>query len=654
MPNAAAAIASPESPIDASTPVHEIPILIVGAGPVGLLEAVLLTKMGIRVRIIDREPQISPFSRAQGTLPRTLEILAMIEDGFIDKFLAQGKPLQEACFYYGSRPRCAVALVPSGASRYEQPLFMEQERLSKVLAKELEEMGIPIEFGWELVDTEVFEPVGGGTEESYVKTIIRQTVKPEDREREHQVIRSEYLVAADGGHSTVRHKVNIPFPGRTLPHKNVMIDGIIDTDLELKDAMSIIGVNQKTLLFFAMSDNIYRVVLEMENFSPDEDLNQINRKLTVADFEREVRACLHPGTKFNVIETQWLTCIRFNERRAESYIHKGRIFLAGDSAHVHSPAGGQGMNTGLLDAHNLAWKLALVLNKLAPSRLLLSYQEERIPMADRAIALSSKLLAGNSDKGVVFHYFKLLLLMVAPLLMYINSTAFPRMVNMLDIRYPANNINQPHKTQAQPKEESHQVGARAPEGSLLRLRAAPESEDLSSADNDAAVASHKEQRVYVQELTMGVGRFHILVFVGNSLSEPASFKTREAELAQRIQEHLQQWCTRWHYTLSRDDKTDSQLFKIHTIATGITVESHGNGLLAQREQGEGLLFWDNSAKVHSSYGVPTPAKGQSADEMEQQGAIVVIRPDSYIGFRVQGAGKGAWADVSDYFQTILT
>jgi 2-polyprenyl-6-methoxyphenol hydroxylase-like FAD-dependent oxidoreductase len=190
-------------------------------------------------------------------------------------------------------------------------------------------------------------------------------------------------------------------------------------------------VNQKTLLIFSLSDNIYRIIVEVEDFTPEEDLDQINRELTVQDFERHARACLHPGTKFNVVESLWLTCIRFNERRAERYIHKDRIFLAGDSAHVHSPAGGQGMNTGLQDAYNLAWKLALVLNKLAPPRLLQSYQEERMPMADRAIALSSKLLAGDRDQGTVWHFFRMLFLMLSPLLVYINSTAFPRLVNMV-------------------------------------------------------------------------------------------------------------------------------------------------------------------------------------------------------------------------------
>lgn len=213
----------------------------------------------------------------------------------------------------------------------------------------------------------------------------------------------------------------------------------------------------------------------------------------------------------------------------------------------------------------------------------------------------------------------------------------------MDIRYPANSINLPHKTQTQPKEEVHQIGARAPDGPLLHLL--PSASDLPS-DNDAqALAACKEQRVFVQELTVGVGRFHILVFVGNSLSNLALFKARELELAQRIEEYLLQWRAQWHYTLSRDDNTDGQLVKVHVIATGDTSESHGKGLLAQRAQGDGRLFWDSSAEVHASYGVPVLAK--------DQGAIVVIRPDSHIGFRVRGLDKGAWEDVAEYLQTIL-
>ncbi|KAF9305179.1 hypothetical protein BGZ74_011107 [Mortierella antarctica] len=634
---------SSESPIiDASTPVQEVPVLIVGAGPVGLFEAVLLTKMGIRVRVIERDLQISPMSRALGTQARSLEILAMIEDGFIDKFLSQARPLEDAHMFYGSRLMCKMPFAKGADSRYERALFMEQERLSKVLAKELAEMGVQVEFGWELADTEVVE----SAEDTHVKTVIRRRVAPEGEENELRMIRSEYLIAADGGRSTVRHKANIKFPGKTLLLKTMMFDGTVDTDLELKDITVITGVNHKSMIVFRLSDNHHRVIIEMEDFVPDDDLDKINRELTVEDFERHARACLHPGTKFKVVENLWLTCYRINERRAENYIHKDRIFLAGDAAHVHSPAGGQGMNTGLQDAHNLAWKLALVMNKLAPANILQSYHEERQPMADRAIALSSKLLLRARDQGTMHHYVKRMFLTLSPLLAYVQSTVFPRAASMLEIRYPANNINLPHKTQEQPKEEVHQVGARAPDGPLLRLLPVSINEEFSSVGNNNAT-SLEEQRVYVQQLTIGVGKFHILVLVGKSFSDPL-FQEREKDLVKRIEENLSQWRARWHFNTLQD----SHMFELHVIAAGTMTESHGNGLLTKREQGDGLLFWDNTGEVHKSYGVPTKAKGR-ANNVTDHGAIVMIRPDSHIGYRVEGLGKSSWADVDEYFRTIL-
>ncbi|KAF9311682.1 hypothetical protein BG003_007152 [Podila horticola] len=634
---------SSESPvIDASTPVQEIPVLIVGAGPVGLFQAVLLTKMGIRVRVIERDFQISPMSRALGTHARSLEIFSMIEDGFVEKFLSQGRPLEDAHMFYGSRHMCKMPIAEGASSRYERALFMEQERLSNVLAKELAEMGVQIEFGWELADTEVME----STVDTHVKTVIRRTVAADGEERELRVVRSEYLIAADGGRSTVRHKVNIKFPGKTLALKTMMFDGTVDTDMEMKDITFITGVNRKSMIVFRLSDNHHRIIIEMEDFAPDDDLDKINRELTVEDFERHARACLHPGTKFKVIENLWLTCYRINERRAENYIHKNRIFLAGDAAHVHSPAGGQGMNTGLQDVHNLAWKLALVMNKLAPASILQSYHEERQPMADRAIALSSRLLLRQRDQGTMHHYVKRMYLTLSPLFVLFQSTLFPRTANMLEIRYPANGINLPHKTQEQPKKEVHQVGARAPDGLLLRVRPTPSREEVASVNNDNSTAALDEQRVYVHQLTVGVGKFHILVLVGKSFSDP-SFQEREKDLAKYVVENLSHWRSRWHFNTLQD----SQMFKLHVIATGTMTESHGNGLLAQRAQGDGRLFWDDTKEVHKLYGVPTKVKGRSNNV--DQGAIVVIRPDSHIGYRVEGMGKAAWTDVNEYFQTIL-
>ncbi|KAG0030890.1 hypothetical protein BGZ82_007210 [Podila clonocystis] len=303
------------------------------------------------------------------------------------------------------------------------------------------------------------------------------------------------------------------------------------------------------------------------------------------------------------------------------------------------------MNTGLQDAYNLAWKLGLVMNKLAPTTLLQSYHEERKPMADRAIALSSALTLRARDRGLIDHYKKRLFLFLSPLLAKISITVFPPAANMLEIRYPANDINLPHKTQKQPTDEAHQVGARAPDGPLLSLL--PASKDFSPVDNNAT--SVKEKCVSVHEVVVGVGRFHILVLAGRSLADPASLQEREEALAKSIKDNLSQWRTRWHFTTVQGDKPDNQLFKLHVVAAGTLSDSHRNGLLARRAQGDGRLFWDSSEEVHTAYGVPANAKGRSMS----QGAIVVVRPDSHIGFRIQGLDKSAWGDVTEYFETIL-
>lgn len=159
------------------------------------------------------------------------------------------------------------------------------------------------------------------------------------------------------------------------------------------------GPNGKTMMVFPMSDGVVRIGVEDVDMAPGEDFEQTLRELTIEHFESVVAETAYPA-KFKVKSTIWLTAFKTNERRAERYVHKNRIFLAGDAAHVHSPAGGQGLNTGLHDAHNLAWKLGYVLNGLAKPEFLLPTYEERGAMADRAIRLSSKLLTRRLAKGL--------------------------------------------------------------------------------------------------------------------------------------------------------------------------------------------------------------------------------------------------------------
>ncbi|KAF8927280.1 FAD binding domain-containing protein [Dissophora ornata] len=644
--------------------ISTVPVLIAGGGPVGLFEAYLLTKLGIPVRVIEREMSISPLSKALGIQARSLEIFQMA--GIVDKFLERGRPLTDFNIYIGTKKVAILPVLGGQNTHYSFGLFLEQAKTSEILVEELEKMGVKVDHGWELLDTKVVEGDAQEgaepqkTNKTYVETTIRRALsgdntaadekkvigdvnpfaEQDDKEYEYQVVRSEYLVAADGGRSTVRHKLNIEFPGRTLDHKTMMWDGTCECDVEFQGVTFIHGVNNKTMMAFPLANGNIRVSVEAGDMEPGEDLSKTLEGLSVEKFEELASAIVAPN-KFKVKETGWLTIFKINERRAEHFVHQNRIFLAGDAAHVHSPAGGQGMNTGLQDAHNLAWKLAFVINGVAPESLLETY-EEREPMADRAIALSSKLLQNNRRTGYVFQMLRRVFYAVAPLVIAVGRTfSYAPEVSMLNVRYQENALNKAHATQPVPYTE-FQVGARAQDGLLRPLK--------STTDMPEETA-----QLRVHELTAGIGRFQVLVFTSDMLASVRGTAvaiqgintTNAKELEYNIESYMSRWRTKWSYGSNmQDGHHDKDLFKIHIIAGSVTASENSKSLdaLASKSVGDGRVYMDNTKEVHQRYGL-----GWSSGA----GGIVVIRPDSHIGFRVNGAGEQAWEDVHEYFSSIL-
>jgi len=224
-----------------TTTTSSVPILIAGGGPVGLYEALLLTKLGIKVRVIEREMTVSPLSKALGMQARSLEVLDIT--GSIDRFLEQGQPINEMTLWSSGRKVATIPVGGSDESHCSYGLCLEQTKTSLIFINELKELGVQIDYGWEAMDTRVVHELTPGA--SYVETTIRRALsgnnnapnesvavgiveareEQEGKEYEIEVIRSEYLVAADGGRSAVRHKLNIPFPGRTLDFMTLMWDG---------------------------------------------------------------------------------------------------------------------------------------------------------------------------------------------------------------------------------------------------------------------------------------------------------------------------------------------------------------------------------------------------------------------------------------------
>ncbi|KAG0213468.1 hypothetical protein BGX28_004323 [Mortierella sp. GBA30] len=640
----------PTTPI--SPPSHStVPILISGAGPVGLFQAFLLTKLGVQVRIIERENAISPFSKALALHTRTLEIFQFA--GIIDQFMKRGFPMTDFKMFIGNKHLATLPTMAGADSHYAFGLFLEQYNTSEILIDELDKMGVKVEFGWELQDTKVVEE---GSKESYVETTIRRPVadgnasqygkrmeiarvdileEQDGKEYETQMVRSQYLVAADGGRSTVRHKLNIAFSGKTLPQKSLMWDGTFESDCDLSAISFISGVNQRSMLVFPLPKGDTRVAVQCLGAEVDEDTATTLKNLTIERFEDLASQCIAPS-KFKIKTTSWLTCFKVNERTADIFAYKNRIFLVGDAAHVHSPAGGQGLNTGLHDAHNLAWKMALVLNKVAPESILETY-EEREAMAKRSITVSAKNQQRILSNGYLARILKRISYALAPYHFVVTRALKVQPQNsMVDVHYQVNALNKAHDTQ-QPPGPEYQVGVRAKDGPICAL-------GLSTNENIST-------RLRVHDLMLGIGRFHILVFVADMLATTASgapiqgiSTTSAKELADNIDRYSALWRSKWTYGADLNDGyKDKDLFKVHIIASSFS--PNGLGALIKRELGEGKAFLDHTKEVHEKYGFAWN---------RGHGGIVVVRPDSHIGYRVNGAQDQAWKDVNQYFSSILS
>ncbi|KAG0375187.1 hypothetical protein BGX24_009439, partial [Mortierella sp. AD032] len=617
-----------------------LPVLIVGAGPVGIFEALLLTKLGIPVRIIEREHSISPLSKALGLQSRSMEIFRLT--GIIDQFLQRGSPISNMNFYSAGKHSGTIPIVGTPEdTEYCYGLFLEQKVTSEIMADELAKLGVKVDYGWELVDTKVVE--GGSHQDTFVETTIRRALsggnaapdehlviglvdehqEQKNKEYETEVVRSKYMVACDGGRSTVRHKLKIGFPGRTLPSKTLIWDGVCETDILVDGVTVISNPTKRAMHLFPLSHGTIRIQLEAGEVEEGEDFTETIKNLSIEKFEALAQDCVYPA-RFNIKSTLWLTGFRVNERRAEHFVYKNHVFLAGDAAHIHSPAGGQGMNTGLQDAHNLAWKLAFALHGLVDPELVLPTYTEREPMAERAIQVSSAILQRNQTIGYASHYMKLAFFSLAPFVLNtMRKFNITPDVSMLKLRYAENFINRPNISKTQIKDD-YKAGVRAQDGAIRDGR------------NNETFRLHK--------LLVGLGRFHILVFASNTLNSSSTSSSEAKQLAAQLEHYLPTWRHRWTYAGDLNDgHTDKhELFKVHILASRPVQQDSESGwsLFADKNEGDGYVYEDVDAKVHAKFGF----NGKGGP-----GGMVVIRPDSHIGFRSEDSLDQAWKEVDEYF-----
>ena len=346
----------------------DISVLIVGAGPTGLVLACDLARRGVDFRIVEKSNEYAAGSRGKGMQPRSMEVLDDL--GVIDRILAYGQfhillrsydgttVLGDRDMHEGRHPTPDVP--------YESTLVIPQWRVEETLRLRLAEFGAQVELATELV---AFEQ-----NENYVTA----TLQKGDTQKQ---VRSKYLIAADGGHSFVRKSLNVGFEGETWKEERLMtgdvrVDGL-DRDHwhhwpKHKDGFVALCPLRSTEMFQFQAQ-----VLAGEEREPSLETFQ-----RIID-ERTGR------TDLKLYGATWLSLYRANVRLVDRY-RVGRVFLAGDAAHVHSPAGGMGMNTGIQDAYNLGWKLGAVLNG-AREYLLDTYEQERMPIAASLLGISTRL-----------------------------------------------------------------------------------------------------------------------------------------------------------------------------------------------------------------------------------------------------------------------
>lgn len=374
---------------------HHTQVLIVGAGPTGLTAALSLRQKGIDCLIIDKRDHPITSSNAAGVQARTLELWE--EMGFADRAIALGKQINHVNAYSGDKTLFNVnfSAIPS---KYHYILLLPQSETEKLMRDELQKFDVSVHYSHVLTDL------------AQTNDQVQASIQDANKQVHH--ITADYVIAADGYHSAVREAVKIPFHATEYDGHFMMMDVTIRNPDFIKEQISLIFHPHGMMAVFPMQQ-FARVIIE---FGHDPEFKDVTDPTLETFSQITKQRCDFP---IEYGEQTWQSVFYIHEGVAERY-REGRVFLAGDAAHVHSPAGGQGMNLGIQDAVYLTGLMANVINGAAIETLG-DYQKNRRPIAQTIVKMSGRMLrAANLENST---------------LIKLRNTLLPKLVNHKHINH---------------------------------------------------------------------------------------------------------------------------------------------------------------------------------------------------------------------------
>ncbi len=338
----------------------KIPVLIIGAGPTGLVMACQLLMRGVECKIVDRLEQPVTTSRAFTIHARTLELLQMM--GLHDEYQGRGFPVKAMQYHFMGKDESPYLDFTEIDSPYPFCLNISQTDTEAILRDKLAALGGVIEWGTQV------ESLQEQADSVVCEAVNRVT-------GETSRIEADWVVGCDGYRSVVRQSMDIPFDGEEyIGTEMKMMDVAVEGFEEPTDRIHYFITKDHLLLFAKLPNEHYRVLISDMGGAQTETVREAFQQVADIHFQGRVQ----------IGEPVWATNFKISRRKVDTF-RQGRIFLAGDAAHVNSPAGGQGMNASIQDAFNLSWKLADVVNGQSDAGLLDTYEQERNPVAAQVV-----------------------------------------------------------------------------------------------------------------------------------------------------------------------------------------------------------------------------------------------------------------------------